>query len=66
MSDIGILNDPWSVAFVLLILGAPGMPVGALAGAVLWRRHRLLGAFIGAVLGFAVCLLGVMLWKDLI
>jgi len=66
MSDIGILNDPWSVAFVLLILGAPGMPVGALAGAVLWRRHRLLGALIGAVLGFAVCLLGVMLWKDLI
>ena len=66
MSDIGILNDPWSVAFVLLILGAPGMPVGALAGAVLWRRHRLLGALGGAVLGFTVCLLGVMLWKDLI
>lgn len=38
MSDIGILTDPWSLAFVFLIIGSPGLPLGAIAGALLWRR----------------------------
>ena len=58
MSDIGILNDPLSLAFVFLIIGSPGLPLGALAGALLWRRHRIVGALIGAVVGFAVWLAG--------
>ncbi len=65
MSDIGILNDPLSLVFIFLLLASPGFPIGAIAGALLWRRHRITGALIGAMLGAALCLLGVMWWKDL-
>jgi Na+/proline symporter len=58
MSDIGILNDPLSLAFVFLIIGSPGLALGVVAGALLWRRHRIVGALIGAVVGFAVWLAG--------
>ncbi len=34
MSDIGILNGPVAIAFVLLLFGSPGLPLGALAGAL--------------------------------
>ena len=60
MSDIGILNDPLSVAFVLLIIGSPGLPIGAVVGALMWRRHRIIGALVGAVVGFALWLAGWM------
>ena len=43
MSDIGVLNGPFATAFVLALLGAPGLPIGAIAGALLWRRHRVWG-----------------------
>ena len=63
MSDIGILNDPLSSAFVLLIIGSPALPLGAIAGALLWRRHRIYGALIGAVVGFAVWLAGWLVFE---
>lgn len=66
MSDIGILNDPLDIAFILLLFAGPGLPVGAIAGALLWRRHRIAGASIGAPIGAALCLLGVLWWKDLL
>ena len=66
MSDIGILNDPLSIAFIALLFGSPGLAVGAIAGALAWRRHRIAGALIGAVAGFAACLTGVMVWADII
>jgi hypothetical protein len=37
MSDIGILNSPLGIAFILMLFGAPGIPIGAIAGALLWR-----------------------------
>ena len=64
MSDIGILNGPFSTAFILLILGAPGVPLGAILGALLWRRHRILGALVGALAGFALWLLGWFYFTD--
>jgi Na+/proline symporter len=66
MSDIGILNDPLSIAFIALLFGSPGLAVGAIAGALLWRRHRIFGALLGAIIGFAACLLGVMVWAGII
>ncbi|HVZ53198.1 MAG TPA: hypothetical protein VG986_14620 [Pseudolabrys sp.] len=58
MSDIGILNDPLSIALIALLLGSPGLVLGALIGALTWRRHRIAAALIGAVAGFALWLAG--------
>ena len=66
MSDIGILNDPLSIAFVLLIIGSPGLPLGAIVGALAWRRHRILGALVGAVAGFTLWLAGWTFLNDVI
>jgi hypothetical protein len=51
MSDIGILNDPVSLALIALLLGSPGLALGAIAGAFAWWRHRLGGAALGALAG---------------
>ena len=61
---IGILNGPFATAFVLALLGAPGLPIGAIAGALVWRRHRVWGAALGAVIGFGLWLLGWFYFSD--
>ena len=66
MSDIGILNDPLSIAFVILIIGSPGLPLGAIAGALIWRRHRVIAALLGAAVGFALWFAGWMWLTDVI
>jgi Na+/proline symporter len=66
MSDIGILNDPVSILEIILLLGSPGLLLGAILGALLCRRHRVAGAVLGAVIGFAVCLIGWLIFKDVI
>jgi Na+/proline symporter len=53
VSDIGILNDPVSL-------------LGAIPGALLWRRRRIAGALLGAAIGFVVWLAGWMVFKDVI
>lgn len=63
MSDIGILNSPLELAFVLL-LGAPGLPVGAIAGTLLWRRHRAWGAGLGTLAGFGLWPLSWLYFTD--
>jgi hypothetical protein len=64
MSDIGVLSDPFSTALILLIVGAPGLPVGAIAGALTWRRHRIWGADRGAAAGLGMWLLGWLYFTD--
>jgi Na+/proline symporter len=64
MSNIGILSGPSGAAFVLLILGSPGLPFGAILGALLWRRHRIWGALLGAAGGFGLWLLGWLYLSD--
>ncbi len=64
MSDIGILNHPLDIAAIALILGAPGLLIGVIAGALLWRRHRLWGAAAGAVAGWGLWLLGWLYFTD--
>jgi Na+/proline symporter len=66
VSDIGILNDPLSQIAILLIFGSPGFVIGALPGALLWRRHRIAGALLGAVIGFMIWLAGWMAFKGMI
>jgi Na+/proline symporter len=66
MSDIGILNDPLSLVAIALIFGSPGLLLGGIAGALLWRRHRVGGGVLGAVAGFALWLTGWMVLRDVI
>ena len=66
MSDIGILNDPISLIAIALIFGSPGLLLGGIPGALLWRRHRFAGVFLGAVVGFFLWLAGWIFLKDVI
>jgi Na+/proline symporter len=66
MSDIGILNDPLSLIAIALIFGSPGLLLGGIAGALLWRRHRVGGGVLGAIAGFVLWLAGWMVLKDVI
>ena len=65
MSDVGILNDPYSIFVIVLILGSPGLLLG-IPGALLWRKHRFVGALLGGVIGFVLWLMGWMVFKDMI
>ena len=65
MSDVGILNDPVSIIAIILLLGSPGFLL-AIPGALLWRRHRIAGALLGGVVGFAICLTGWLVFNDVI
>jgi Na+/proline symporter len=66
LSDVGILNDPVSQIIIMLIFGSPGLLLGAIPGALLWRRHRIVGAVLGAIVGFVIWLLGWMAFKGMI
>ena len=58
MSDIAIFSDPLGIGLIMFYFGAPGIPLGAIAGALLWRGHRIWGAVLGAPVGFALWLGG--------
>ena len=64
MSDIGILNNPLDLALIALLIGAPGLALGGLIGALAWRRRRIFGGLIGAVAGFGLWLLGWLWFTD--
>jgi Na+/proline symporter len=63
LSDIGLNFSPAAWAAIALFIGWPGLLVGAIAGALLWRRRRIAGAVLGAVIGFAAVLGAFYLWK---
>jgi Na+/proline symporter len=63
MSDIGLDLGPLDVVMIALIIGSPGLVVGAALGALLWRRHRFYGAVLGAVAGLVVFDAGFVAWK---
>jgi Na+/proline symporter len=63
MSDIGLDWEPLDSAAIALILGAPGFIIGAVFGALAWRRRRFLGAVTGVLLGFVLWLGRFVLWK---
>jgi Na+/proline symporter len=62
MSDISLNWGPLDWAEIALFIGAPGLVLGALLGAIAWRRHRLWGALLGAVAGLVLWDAGVWAW----
>lgn len=61
MSDISI-NVTWlDVVLWAPVLGWPGLIVGGLLGALLWKGRRILGAVLGALAGSALWSFGLIL-----
>jgi len=55
MSDISFHFSPLDLIIGSPIFGWPGLIGGAVLGAWLWRRQRILGGVLGAIVGnFAV------------
>jgi hypothetical protein len=63
MSDIGLDWGPFDYLTLALIIGAPGLVIGAALGVIVWRRHRFWGAGLGAVMGLSLWLAGFVAWK---
>ena len=61
MSDIGIFST-FDLLVLALIAGSPGFVIGGLVGALWWRDRRIAGLLLGAAIGFALCLGGVLVW----
>jgi len=53
MSDISFQFTLLDFVLMAPLVGWPGLALGALAGAFLWRKRRILGAALGGVLGCA-------------
>lgn len=64
MSDISLNWGPLDWAEIALFIGAPGFVLGALLGAIAWRRHRLWGALLGAVIGLVLWDAGAVVWLE--
>jgi hypothetical protein len=56
MSDISIQFEWYDLPLIALIIGWPGLLLGALAGFLVWRRHRAAGAVLGAAGGISLWL----------
>jgi hypothetical protein len=63
MSDIGPIFGSLDFAMLALIIGAPGLVLGAVVGALAWHRRRARGTLIGAGGGLLISLAGFVLWK---
>ena len=49
-----------------IVIRQPGLLLGGIPGALIWRRHRIAGGLLGAIAGFVVWLTGWMWLKDMI
>ena len=58
MSDISFEFTWFDIIVLALFVGWPGLLLGAIAGGIAWRRHRAIGAILGAIGGLAVWLGG--------
>jgi len=51
VSDISLHFSPLELIVFSPVLGWPGLVVGAVLGALIWRKRRILGGVLGAVGG---------------
>lgn len=51
MSDISITFPWYSWPLLLALFGWPGLLIGLPVGGLLWQRHRVWGAVLGAIAG---------------
>ena len=51
MSDISLKFEWWELLLYSPIIGWPGLLLGAILGALGWKRRRIAGGFIGAIAG---------------
>jgi len=63
MSDISLQFTWLDLLLFALLIGSPGLLLGAVLGAVAWRRHRVYGAALGAILGLVAWLGMQFLWR---
>ena len=63
MSDISIRFEWYYYPVILAFIGWPGLLIGAALGGLAWRRHRLWGALLGAVIGCLLWAGGMFLWR---
>jgi hypothetical protein len=63
MSDIALDFTWYELAIVALFFGSPGLLLGSVVGAVVWRRHRFYGSALGAILGTVLWLGAQFLWR---
>ena len=51
MSDISINISPIELILFSWVLGWPGLIAGGAIGALLWKKRRILGGVVGALVG---------------
>ena len=51
MSDIDFKIEWWEILLLSPLWGWPGLFVGAVAGAIVWKKRPILGGFLGALIG---------------
>lgn len=56
MSDIAFQFTWPEILLFLLLIGSPGLLLGAALGALAWDRHRVYGGMVGGVVGLGAYL----------
>lgn len=51
MSDISINISPVELILLSWVFGWPGLIAGGVLGALLWKKRRIVGAVLGALIG---------------
>jgi hypothetical protein len=62
LSDIQIHFDWYVFPLLAVMIGWPGLLLGLAVGGFAWRRHRVIGALLGAVTGTAVWATSLIMW----